>query len=288
MLPVTILLIGACGWGLMWIPLKYFNGLGLDGVVVTFISYGVVTLALLPVMLKERAQWRSSPRATLGIILLGGYANLAFTLSLIYGDVVRVMVLFYLLPAWGVLGGKIFLGEHVDRWRFGAVVLSVVGAVLVLGGFAVFQAPPSWIDLLALSAGFALAMNNIVFRATPMLPIVTKTGAMLLGCSMLAGFTILFSELALPEAGTISLGQLALFGFCWIMVSAFCTQWAVTKMEAGRASVILIMELLAAVVSAMIIGGESLSLLESVGGLLIIAAALIEARRISGADAVPV
>ncbi len=50
-------------------------------------------------------------------------------------------------------------------------------------------------------------------------------------------------------------------------------------MEAGRASVIIILELVTAVASALWIGGERMSVTEMVGGALILTAAVIEARR---------
>ncbi|CAN8140905.1 hypothetical protein THIOSC15_2570002 [uncultured Thiomicrorhabdus sp.] len=59
--------------------------------------------------------------------------------------------------------------------------LSIIGAFLVVGGFNAFNSAPSWIDLLAISAGFLFAMNNVIFRATPELPTVLKLNFMFLG-----------------------------------------------------------------------------------------------------------
>jgi drug/metabolite transporter (DMT)-like permease len=50
-------------------------------------------------------------------------------------------------------------------------------------------------------------------------------------------------------------------------------------MEDGRASVIIILELVTAVASALWIGGECMSVTEMVGGALILTTAVIEARR---------
>jgi drug/metabolite transporter (DMT)-like permease len=57
------------------------------------------------------------------------------------------------------------------------------------------------------------------------------------------------------------------------------TQWAVTHLEAGRASILIIMELVTAVVTAMLFGGERMSGTELFGAALILVAAVIEARR---------
>ena len=50
-------------------------------------------------------------------------------------------------------------------------------------------------------------------------------------------------------------------------------------MEAGRSSIIIIMELITAVVSATLLAGERMSPWEMLGGVLILSAALIEALR---------
>ena len=71
-----------------------------------------------------------------------------------------------------------------------------------------------------------------------------------------------------------------MFGLGGLLVATSMTQWAVTKMEAGRASIIMVMELVAAVISAALINGDTLNTQESVGAALILAAAVIEARTV--------
>ena len=164
-LPVIVLFGASILWGLTWLPLKHISAFGIDGVTLTFLVYGLLALALTPLLLRQFPTWRMHPKAMLLILLLGGGANLAFTYALVNGEVIRVMVLFYLLPVWGVLGGKFFLKEEIDRWRWLGASLAVFGAFFILGGFEALDAPPSWIDLIALLSGLFFAMNNLVFRA---------------------------------------------------------------------------------------------------------------------------
>ena len=53
------------------------------------------------------------------LALVGGWGNTAYVTALVQGDVVRVMLLFYLLPAWSVLGcGRAAdLGVNLRPWR---------------------------------------------------------------------------------------------------------------------------------------------------------------------------
>jgi drug/metabolite transporter (DMT)-like permease len=69
------------------------------------------------------------------------------------------------------------------------------------------------------------------------------------------------------------------YGLAWLLLATLGTQFGVTHMEAGCASVIIILELVTAVASALWIGGERMSVTEMVGGALILAAAVFEARR---------
>jgi drug/metabolite transporter (DMT)-like permease len=72
----------------------------------------------------------------------------------------------------------------------------------------------------------------------------------------------------------------------WLLLITFGTQWAVTCMEAGRSSLIIVMELVTAVVSAALLLGETLDAWEWVGGVLVLSAAVLEGRR--EAEVVPV
>ena len=56
------------------------------------------------------------------------------------------------------------------------------------------------------------------------------------------------------------------------------TAWGVSHREAGRAAILLVFELVAAVVSAMWIAGERLDGMEWIGAALIVGAALLETR----------
>jgi drug/metabolite transporter (DMT)-like permease len=69
------------------------------------------------------------------------------------------------------------------------------------------------------------------------------------------------------------------YGLVWIMIATLATQWAVTHMEAGRAAIILILELVVAVASGALLAGEILTLPELAGGSLILMATILEARR---------
>jgi drug/metabolite transporter (DMT)-like permease len=278
-LPTAALLFAAVMWGFTWLPLKFINGLGVDGASLTLIAFGAASLLVLPSMLLQSRRWRGHTVAIAVMFLFGGFANLAFTVALIYGEIIRVMILFYLAPVWGVLGGRVFLGERIDRKRWAGMALAVAGALLVLGGPAVFDSPPSLYDLLAVASGFAFAMNNVACRAVQTVPVASKLGAMFVGSTALAAAFLWFTVGAWPVVSADGWVWSVAYGLVWIVVATLATQWAVTHMEAGRAAIILILELVVAVASGALLAGEVLTLAELAGGSLILAATLLEARR---------
>lgn len=278
---VIVLFVASILWGLTWLPLKSLHEQGFHGIALTFFVYLVLLVIMLPWCWRQRRYLLSDWRILVSVALLGGGAQLAFNTALIYGEVIRVMVLFYLVPLWGVLGGRIFLKERIDAVRWLGVGLSVIGAFLVVGGMNAFIAPPSWIDAVALLSGFLFAMNNIVFRVSPTVSVYSKLAFMFLGAVVLSSILLLITEQP-PWNLEVSNQAWLLLGFyaaVWMMAANLGTQWAVTHMEAGRSSIIVIMELVTAVVSASILLGETLSPHEMVGGTLIVLAAFLEARR---------
>src|SRR4029077_14224968 len=111
----------------------------------------------------------------------GGLANLAFASAIVLGDVTRVMVLFYLLPAWGVLGARFLLRERIDGRRKLSLADALGGAFFVLGGPKILEQPPNWVDGLAALSGLALAINNVLFRKASEVPVASKVGFVFVG-----------------------------------------------------------------------------------------------------------
>jgi drug/metabolite transporter (DMT)-like permease len=280
MFPVYILFFSSIGWGLTWLPVKYLNQSGIDGVELIFIAFSAASIVMLPQLLRQRSRWLQHTNFLLSIALVGGIANIAFQASLIYGEVVRVMILFYLLPIWSVIGGRLFLKEEIDGKRIFTVVSCITGAFLILGGMAIFEQTPSWIDVMSVISGFAYAMNNLLFRATQQIPVASKVAAMFIGCAVLLGgylFLIPAEQFANQTVNNISLT--ILYGITWLSLVSFGSQWGVTQIEAGRASIIIVMELVAAVVSAALILGQVLSVVELLGIVLVISSVMIEGTR---------
>ena len=278
-LPVLILFVSSIGWGLTWLPLDYLGKSGVQGPLLILVAFGGAVVFLLPVLLIQYKEWRPQWQLLGLIVIFGGFANLAFQTSLYHGEVIRVMILFYLLPVWGVLGGRIVLGERIDALRVTAVIAALGGAFLILDGPDLIRQLPGWVDLLALGSGFAFAMNNLVFRFAQDIPVGSKVSAMFIGVVIFISVYLLFFEPDSSGLTVANVGLTLLYGIAGITLITFGTQWGVTQLEAGRASIIMVMELVAAIVSAVWLLNQSLGAMELTGIALVMSAALIEGMR---------
>jgi len=278
--PVLVLLGSSVAWGLTWLPLKYFGAFGLQGVNVTLVGHGSAGVLALLWLSRSFRDWRADIRSMLLLAIVGGLSNLAFACAIVSGEVVRVMVLFYLLPAWSVLGGWLLLGEKVDHLRKVAVFGALAGAFLILGGPGAFARPPSLVDALAVLSGLALSLNNVLCRKLANVAVADKVASMFAGCLIWAVPLTLVGVQPLPDGVPAHVWlELSGFGLIWLFVATVGTQWGVSHMEAGRSAVLIIMELVTAVTSAAVLNGTRLRPVEWLGGSLIVAAAFVEARR---------
>lgn len=274
---VSALLGGAVLWGLFWWPLKELNADGIHGSFVQAVAYGLPALVLLPWAVRNPVR-RDQVGLLLLIALLGGWANAAFATSLTYGSVVRVLLLFYLAPVWTLLAARLFLGETFTRLRLIALALALTGLVFTLGGPEIFDSPLSAIDLLALSSGIAFALNNIAIRAGHGLPDAARAVAVFAGCAAISLGFMGWNGQPMPVLDAPHLLALAALALVWVLPGTLATFYGVARLDAGKAAILLLAELVVGVVSAVLVGGEELSLQEAVGGALILAAAVIEAR----------
>jgi len=285
-LAVITLFLSSAGWGLTWLPLKTMNEMGLDSrhlILIAFISGSIV---LFPWLIKQFKYWKQSLGFMFLIALAGGFANVAFQSAIFYGDVIRVMILFYLLPVWSVLGGWLILKERIDSIRLVAVIICLSGAFVILDVWHTSWQGISWIDLLAIGSGMGLAATNILFRFTQHIPVMSKVSSTFIGCTGIMGVTLLASTVTAPLPANGAITMAIGYGAIWLILVTIGTQWAVTQMEAGRSAIIIVMELVAAVVSVALITGAELKMHEMLGGLMVISAAILEGTR-SVDDSVP-
>lgn len=264
LLPQILLVTGAVAWGLGWLPLHHFASVGLVGMPLVLLVYGLLSLFAIPVLWFERRAWMPQRNGLLAIAVCGGGATAALVTALAIGEVVRVMLLFYLAPVWGVLGGWLLLGERLTPLRIGALLLAMLGIALTLNISSALTHPLSGSDWLALAAGLGFSLNNLATRAADQVPLASKTLAPFLGSALIAVVLCpVLGEYPPPLSLTLS----------WLLSMA-AVQYGVSHIEAGRAAVLVVFELVAAVLSSAWLGNQAIGTHEWLGAALVMIAAL--------------
>ena len=280
-LPVAGVLSGALVWGLIWYPYRVLQDSGISGAMATFLTY---FLALLCGAFVLPRVWRQ--RSTLGgwallLVLSAGWANLGYVLGMLQGEVMRVLLLFYLAPVWTVLFSFWLLGERLNRYGYAIVALSLGGAFIMLWQPGLgLPLPHNMAEWLGLSAGMGFALSNVVSRRAGHLSVEVKSFSLWLGTvAMTLPFLLWQGGLAEQVAAITapSWGLLAVLGVV-LCATSFAMQYGVTHLPANRAIVLLLSELVFAATSSSLLTDESLGVQDGLGALLIVGASLLSGR----------
>lgn len=275
-LPLISIFGSGVVWGLCWWPLKFFADAGLTGILISITAYALVGLIAVPVIWRQYPSWRDETGLLMLIGLFFGVANIAFTSALMLGQVVRVMLLFYLLPAWGAMGGTLFLGERLGPRRCLSIALSLLGVFIIMGGSNVWSQALTTADLLALLSGFCYSAAGVVNKKAVRIPMASRSFIPFIFCALIGWLAHSVWQTEIPTVAPFTWVLLILFAFVWLLGGTLLTTYGVAHLEASRASVLQVMELLVAVVSALLIGGEVLEAKEWIGGSMVVVAAFME------------
>ena len=104
-------MVNALVWGLSWWPLRQLDALGLHPLWTTACVFSSVALLLCLLFPSAWPAFKKTPQ--LGwLVLASGLTNIGFNWAITTGDVVRVVLLFYLMPSWSLLLAWRLLGER--------------------------------------------------------------------------------------------------------------------------------------------------------------------------------
>jgi drug/metabolite transporter (DMT)-like permease len=275
------LLFGAVCWGVIWYPYRLLAEAGISGVAASFYTYG---LAMVLVGLYYAKYWRGIFKLPLSIIwlsLVAGWTNLSYVLAVIDGEVMRVMLLFYLSPLWTLILAHFLLKEKTQMSGYIAIAMALVGAFIMLHDPALssLPLPRNNAEWLGLSAGIGFSLTNVITRQSTHLTIRAKSFAIWVGVLLVALLLMPFVNHAYVAPGVFSLSQWALLLIIAVALIAatLLVQNGVTQMTATRASVLFVFELVVAAVAAYFLANETMDSHEWIGGALIVAAAIFAA-----------
>jgi drug/metabolite transporter (DMT)-like permease len=274
---VAALMLNAFVWGVSWWPFRALQQRGVHALWSTALIYllAFVVIALLqPRALRELAR-------TPGLWLLAaaaGLTNVGFNWAITIGDVVRVVLLFYLMPAWVVLLAWLVLGERPSLAGLGRLVLALAGVATVLDtAGAGLPWPRSLAEWLALGGGFSFALTNVLLRRLHQVLPAGRVLAMFGGGVVLAGGTALAGVVAGRVAPLPSLDapgwSIALLLAAGFLAGNLSLQYGASRLPAHTTALVMLSEVVFASLSSVALGAAALTPRTLAGGALILAAA---------------
>lgn len=279
LLAALALVLNAFVWGVSWWPFRELQGHGIHPLWSTAIIY---SFALVCLLLLKPGAWRGvlqHPMLWL-LVLASGLTNVGFNWAVTVGDVVRVVLLFYLMPAWVVLLAWPILGERPGAGSLLQLALALTGLVVVLKTpSATWPVPANLADWLALMGGLSFALTNVLLRHLKDTPGESRMLAMFGGGTVLsvaAAFAGLqLGIVALPPMPSTDWTGLAFALSLAFLAGNFALQYGASRLRASATSLIMLSEVVFASVSAVLLGAGELSRNTLLGGALILLAALL-------------
>lgn len=266
-------------WGLFWIPLRGLETAGTHSLWITAVYFLVPLCCLAPVLL-----WRARAILEGGMKLqttaaLAALAITLYSIAIVYTDVVRAMLLFYLTPIWSTLLARAVLREAITPLRILAMASALVGMLTIFGLGANFPLPRNAGDWLGLSAGIVWAFAAVRLNQDRHLPSVDMTVVFF----QWAAIYSLVAALALaPRGGPDS--DLLLTVLPWlvpviaimIVPGTFASLWGPRFLSPGLVGLLFMAEIIVGAISAALFAGEPFGWREVAGVVLIAGASLVE------------
>lgn len=280
-LPIAGVLSGALVWGLIWYPYRELQSVGISGGMATLITY---VLAMVCGVFWLPKVWREMPKAgwwSALLVLSAGWANFGYVLAMLHGDVMRVLLLFYLAPLWTILFSYWILKEKLNKYGYLVMALSLGGAIVMLWqpqqGLPLPQNLSEW---LGLSAGMGFALSNVVSLRAEHLSVEAKAYSIWIGTALLTAPLLLWQSGIAQQWAAIDLSVailLLLLGMT-LFSTSFAVQYGVTHLPANRAILLFLFELIAAAAAAYFLAGEAMEWRDYLGALLIVSASLLSGK----------
>ena len=275
-LAISSLVYAATLWGLVWYPYRLLDEAGVEGVPSAFFSYATPLLLLGwwhgRALRDARGQWLWL--SALG--LAAGWTNLAYVLAVLEGEVVRVLLLFYLSPLWTVLFSRFLLHEKLNRAGWAVMALAAGGALAMLWQPGDWPLPANRAEWLALSAGVMFAASNVVSRHLHGVTEGAKAVTVWAGATLLTLIGLVLQPSGLDfaaDAGATT--WLLLLGVGLLIGSmTYAVQYGLARVPANQAIVIFLFELVVAAIAAYFLSDERMGVQEWVGAAMIITASL--------------
>ncbi len=279
--PEIIITMAAAVWGLFWIPLRAFERHGLDPSWVVLSQFIAPLAFMVPFAILRLQRKQLTGIEQYGTGLLIGAGVVMYCESLLLTDVVRSLILFYVMPAWGTLVEVGLMGRQFTLWRGLTLVLSISGLFTILGLGDPLSLSLNIGDLMALLSGIVFTFGAMRVRQALETSVFEQVFAFFFFGSIVAlGLSLLpLAALGQPPAfeQLITLTPWIVLMAVGILIPAMWgLYWGSRYVDPGRLGILLQLEAVVGISSAALLAGEPFGSREAIGAVLVISAGLIE------------
>jgi drug/metabolite transporter (DMT)-like permease len=268
-------------WGLFWIPLRMLDRAGIYGAWATVLFYVVPFLLFLPYLC---IHWNKILRCGLQLHLIGiatGTSLALYADAMLYTEVVRGMLLYYLTPVWSLILARVVLGEIITPPRIVAIVLGLAGMLVIFGIDTGIPLPRYIGDWMGLLGGIGWAVAAVLLRKDDGKNATEYTvsyffwgsvAAVILALSPMAG------DIELPTMSSVweVLPWFLVVALVLVLPAAWAAIWGTPHLNPGVVGLLFMTEISVGAVTAAIWAGEPFGWRELTGVVLITLAGLTE------------
>jgi drug/metabolite transporter (DMT)-like permease len=281
LLPSLAIILSAILWGSLWIPLRQISAAGLSGVWAALAVYGAPLFFMLPLIMLRRGRLGKFGVAAFWVGATSGICNTFYAIGVVYGDVGKVVLLFYLNPIWSAILERLILKVPITRARLTTIAIGFSGMAVLVGSEGGFPLPHGLAEWFGVLASIFWALSLIGMALSGSAGIIPKTFFQFV-FGLLTSAAILsmqwFNGDLFPQVSQLTAASPWILGavILWIIPGMALSFWAVGLMSPTRAAILFMVEALVGVLSAALLTDEPFGWREIVGGLMILGAGLLD------------
>jgi drug/metabolite transporter (DMT)-like permease len=270
----TIALVsGTLVWGTIWFPYRALSEAGYGALSASLLTYLVAFLLSIALF---RGEGLVRPDLELLVLAVAaGFTNVGYIWATNHGVILRVLLLFYLMPVWTTLFAWALVGT-APTWRsLGLLLLALSGAALMLYRPGAWPLPASAAEWAALAAGMCFALSNVLVHKAEQHSARCKSIWVLGGCVVTGAVGLYaFEPLGSTASGFFAPVLILVLGLVLFCVNV-SVQYGLERLPPTRVPLIYLFELVVAALSSWLLAKETIQLQEMLGGALILGACLM-------------
>ncbi|HEA68608.1 MAG TPA: DMT family transporter [Desulfobacterales bacterium] len=268
-------------FGIYWIPLRALGDAGFSGAWSPLMLNAFPLTFVCPVLIYR---WKTFVPGRLRFHIGGLLAGLAFVLyanSFMYTEVIRSILLFYLMPIWGFLLARFVAGEVITPVRWLSMALGLGGLLIIFGVDVGLPLPRNIGDWMALGSGLVWAVASLMMLTDNEDAINYGLAFFLwgtLGAALMAYIASIHGLAPTPNWSMVApiLPWLIPLAILVVIPAGFAAVYGPTQLNPGVAGLLFMTEISVAAVTAALFADEPFGIRELLGIILISLAGLAE------------